>query len=289
MTFKPSDLVTIIFSLIFASLCLIAIPKRLDLWHLLILYLSFAIFQVFLVFCSEKNTFLKLLRELLFPLVAVFSIFDSLTALIPAVNPNDIDHILIRLDYLIFNGYPTIFMERFLNPFLSDFLQICYSLYYFMPFMLGIALKMKKDYTAFDRSLFLVLLCFYLSYIGYVIFPALGPRYAIEHLHSHEIVDGLISGQLRNLLNTIEGTKRDAFPSGHTGISLLLLILSWSYARSLFFVLFIITLGLLIATIYFRFHYLVDILGGILLTVVTLIIGKVYYQAYNFFYGSTKK
>ncbi|MCX8070806.1 MAG: phosphatase PAP2 family protein, partial [Thermodesulfovibrionales bacterium] len=92
----------------------------------------------------------------------------------------------------------------------------------------------------------------------------------------------------RNLLNAIEGMKRDAFPSGHTGISLLLLILSWSYARRLFWIFLIITIGLLIATVYFRYHYVVDLLGGVVLTVVTIIIGKVYYLAYNIFYDKKK-
>jgi len=281
--FLPSDIVTILFSLIFSSLCIYALYKNFNLWHILILYLSFAIFQTFLVLNNNKNYFLKILRELIFPLVTVFSIFDSLTLLIPAVNPKDIDYLLIRLDYLIFGGYPTLLFEDFLHPLLSDFLQICYSLYYFMPFMLGIALKIKGNDTAFERSLFLVLLCFYLSYLGYVIFPALGPRYAIEHLHSKEIVDGALSGFIRDILNFIEGTKRDAFPSGHTGISLLLLLLSWSYARKLFWLFLIITLGLLTATIYFRYHYVVDLIGGVILTVVTIIIGKVYYSTYKSF------
>ncbi|MCX8070413.1 MAG: phosphatase PAP2 family protein, partial [Thermodesulfovibrionales bacterium] len=192
MIFKPSDFVTIFFSLVFTFLCAFAILNGAELWHLLVLYLSFALFQIFLVYSSRGKPFFIFLRQLVFPLVAVFSIFDSLTVLIPAVNPHDIDHILMRLDFLIFKGYPTLFMERFFHPLLSDILQISYSLYYFMPFILGIALKVKKDETAFDKSLFLVLLCFYLSYVGYVIFPALGPRYAFGHIHSQDIVDGIV-------------------------------------------------------------------------------------------------
>ncbi|MCX8026992.1 MAG: phosphatase PAP2 family protein [Thermodesulfovibrionales bacterium] len=278
---RPSDSVTIFFALLFALLSLINLDKSIILLNLLILYVSFAFFQIFLILFSDKSPFLTLTRDLIFPIVAVFGIFDSLTTLIPLVNPEDLDHYLMYLDYKIFGFYPTVYMQRFYHPLISDVLQLCYSMYYFLPVILGIALKLKQRYEEFEKGLFLVLLCFYLSYVGYVLVPALGPRYAFSEFHTVEILDGLFSRQLRELLNSIEGIKRDAFPSGHTGVSLIVLLLSWQYMRNLFLPLVVIVSGLLVATVYFRFHYVVDIIGGIVLTVVTITIGKVYYHLYE--------
>ncbi|MFQ3574058.1 MAG: phosphatase PAP2 family protein, partial [Thermodesulfovibrionales bacterium] len=227
----PSDCVTIVFSLLFATLALINIHESLSVLNLLILYMSFAVFQVFLIYHSKSSRFLMLTRDLIFPIVAVFSIFDSLTTLIPIVHPRDFDHILLEIDLKIFGFYPTVYMQRFYHPILSDVLQLCYSIYYFLPVIVGIALKVKGLHREFEEGLFLVLLCFYLSYLGYIIVPALGPRYAFAELHHYEILDGYFSQQLRDLLNAIEGIKRDAFPSGHTAVSLLVLILSWRHAQ----------------------------------------------------------
>ncbi len=279
--FRPSDGITISFCLLFAALALFNLDESPYLINLFILYLSFAFFQTFLIACSDKSKFFRLSRDMLFPLVVVFVIFDSLTVLIPLVNPHDLDLYLAELDYYIFGLYPTVYFERFMHPLLSDLLQFCYSLYYFLPFILGISLKLKAMDREFEQSLSLVLLCFYLSYVGYVIVPALGPRYAIDYIHSRDIVDGLISGQLRGLLNSIEGIKRDAFPSGHTGVSLLVVILAWKYSRGLFLPLAMITLGIIIATVYFRYHYVIDVIAGIGLTVVTITVGKVYYYLFE--------
>jgi len=279
--FRPSDGITIFFCLFFATLALLNIDKSPYLINLSILYLSFVLFQVFLIAFSHRDKFFRLSRDMLFPLVVVFVIFDSLTVLIPLVNPNDMDLCLAGLDYYIFGLYPTVYFERFMHPLLSDILQLCYSLYYFLPFALGVSLKLKAMDREFERSLSLVLLCFYLSYVGYVGVPALGPRYAMDYIHSRDIVDGLISGQLRGLLNSIEGIKRDAFPSGHTGVSLLVVILAWKYSRRLFLPLALITSGIIIATIYFRYHYVIDVIAGVALTVVTITIGKVYYLLFE--------
>ena len=279
--FRPSDGITISFCLFFATLALLNIDKSPYLINLSILYLSFVLFQVFLIAFSHRDKFFRLSRDMLFPLVVVFVIFDSLTVLIPLVNPNYMDLYLAGLDYYIFGLYPTVYFERFMHPLLSDILQLCYSLYYFLPFALGVSLKLKAMDREFERSLSLVLLCFYLSYVGYVGVPALGPRYAMDYIHSRDIVDGLISGQLRGLLNSIEGIKRDAFPSGHTGVSLLVVILAWKYSRRLFLPLALITSGIIIATIYFRYHYVIDVIAGVALTVVTITIGKVYYLLFE--------
>lgn len=279
---KFSDWVTVTFSLLFGFIALFHIDSASQkLASLSVMYLSFAVFQFCLVVLSSRGGFFKLCRDMVFPLVAVFSVFDSLTVLIPEVNPKDLDYLLIRIDYYLFGTYPTVFFEGLQHPILSDLLQLCYSLYYFLPFVLGVSLKLKGYDDAFERGLASVLLCFYLSYVGYLLVPALGPRYTMEHLHSDVIVDGLISGPIRELLNYIEGIKRDAFPSGHTGISLLVLLLTWRYSRGLFIPFFIVTIGILVATVYFRYHYVIDLIGGVALTVVTISVSEVYYRFFK--------
>jgi membrane-associated phospholipid phosphatase len=161
---------------------------------------------------------------------------------------------------------------------LTDILQIAYSTYYFLPILLGVVLKIKKREEEFQKSLFLILLCFYLSYIGYILFPALGPRYAIEHLHEKALEGFLFSENIQKILNLLEGIKRDAFPSGHTGIALLVLFLSLRYEKFLFWILLIPVILLIFATIYCRYHYAVDVIGGVFLTIVTIVIGELYYQ-----------
>jgi membrane-associated phospholipid phosphatase len=275
---KASDIVNVSFGLFLVFLTLFFYEKIEQAGHLILIYSSLVLFQIILIYVSRLNSFLILTRDILFPVISVLIIFDSLGLIVHKVNPQDIDYLLIRIDYFLFGYYPTIFLERILNPILTDILQIAYSTYYFLPILLGVVLKIKKREEEFQKSLFLILLCFYLSYIGYILFPALGPRYAIEHLHEKALEGFLFSENIQKILNLLEGIKRDAFPSGHTGIALLVLFLSLRYEKFLFWILLIPVILLIFATIYCRYHYAVDVIGGVFLTIVTIVIGELYYQ-----------
>jgi membrane-associated phospholipid phosphatase len=219
-----------------------------------------------------------LTRDIIFPVISVLIIFDSLGLIVHKINPQDLDYLLIRLDFTIFRTYPTIELEKIMSPLLTDILQISYSTYYFLPVTLGAVLKIRKKQVEFEKSLFLILLCFYLSYVGYILFPALGPRYAMEHLHEAELTGFLFSESIQKALNMLEGIKRDAFPSGHTAIALTVLYLAYLYERKLFMVFLLPVMLLIFATVYCRYHYAVDVLCGIILTVVTIAAGKLYYK-----------
>jgi len=275
---RAADTLNIFFSLLFLIITAVyrsAIPEA---EYLMLIYGSLIFFQVILSRIGRMNAFLALTRDLIFPVVSVMIIFDSLGLIVHRINPQDIDYLLIRADYLIFGGYPTVYLERIIYPPLTDILQVAYSTYYFIPVTLGIALKLRGDNGAFEKSLFLILLCFYLSYVGYILFPALGPRYAMDHLQSEAVGGFLVSQTIQNTLNLLEGVKRDAFPSGHTAIALTVLILSYKYARNIFRVLLVPVILLIFATVYCRYHYVVDVIGGIILTVVTFVAGEVYYK-----------
>ena len=275
---KPADTLNIFFSfflLIITAVYHAVIPQA---EYLMLIYGSLIFFQVILSRIGRMNSFLALTRDLIFPVVSVMIIFDSLGLIVHRINPQDIDYLLIRADYLIFGGYPTVYLERIIYPPFTDILQVAYSTYYFIPITLGIALKLRGDNGAFEKSLFLILLCFYLSYVGYILFPALGPRYAMDHLQSKAVDGFLVSKPIQDILNLLEGVKRDAFPSGHTAIALTVLILSYKYARNIFRVLLVPVALLIFATVYCRYHYVVDVMGGMVLTVVTFAVGEVYYK-----------
>ncbi|MFN3396461.1 MAG: phosphatase PAP2 family protein [Thermodesulfovibrionales bacterium] len=271
---RPSDKVTILFS----SFLLLLVAFNYNIIpisnYLIIIYASIILFQFVMIRVSRSNQFFAVSRDIVFPVISVLVIFDSLEGIVHNINPRDIDYILIRLDYLIFNAYPGLIIERIENPILTEILQIAYTSYYFLPITLGILLKIKGDTEGFNRTLFLILLCFYLSYVGYLLFPALGPRYTMSHLYSGELKGLLLFEHVHQILNHLEGVKRDAFPSGHTAIAITVLILAYRYHRRFFYVTLPVVLLLIFSTVYCRYHYVVDVIGGILLTVATFLIGK---------------
>lgn len=245
--------------------------------NFILIYSSLILFQIFLCKTSHNKT-LVFLKNIGLPVFSVLVAFETICELIPFVNPKDIDEILLKIDHLIFGFYPYIYLENFASATLTEFMQISYCFYYFLPFVLGIYLIKQQNRLEFHRALFLILLCYYLSYLGYIIFPALGPRYSISHLFQNSLQGLFMADEINKLLNSLEGIKRDAFPSGHVAVSVTVLILMFKYNKTLFFLSLFPVISLSVSTVYCRYHYFVDVVGGLILAVVTLICGNLYYN-----------
>jgi len=276
--FRPADTVTIIFATLLFCLVVIFFRQIPAAFMLLVIYASLIVFQCSLVRIGHVTKTLMVVRDIAFPVVSILIIFDSLGQIVHYVNPQDIDHLLIRIDYQLFGTHPTVALEGIMHPLLTDMLQIAYTTYYFLPISIGVALWRQGRHAAFSYFVFMILLCFYFSYIGYLLFPALGPRYAMAHLQVAELPGSVVSHVIQTTLNQLEGVKRDAFPSGHTGIAVTALLLAWRLDRRLFRIFLLPVILLVAATVYCRYHYVVDVFGGLVLVVVTLVIGDVYYK-----------
>jgi membrane-associated phospholipid phosphatase len=63
---------------------------------------------------------------------------------------------------------------------------------------------------------------------------------------------------------------RNCMPSGHTMMTLMNMILAFRYRSKLRWVFLVMGLSLIFATVYLRYHYVVDVLAGIILAFVAL-------------------
>jgi len=213
------------------------------------------------------------------PILIIPVIFDSLGDLIPWIWSRYFDDFLISIDYRLFGVHPTVWMERFIHPTLTNILQIAYSSYYFIPISLGILLYVRNKQKNFDEAVFSIVLCFYLSYIGYLLFPAIGPRFTLEGMQTTGFQESPLALSIQNILNRLENTKTDAFPSGHTAVALMTLYYSWKCREKvLFSILLPVVSALMISTVYLRYHYVIDVVAGVLLTAVTIYLAPRVYK-----------
>ena len=218
-----------------------------------------------LFFIPEKGLFSIYHRY--HPIGVILFNFGQLHFLVPALNPVELDFLLIDIDYWLFGVHPTVWLESYLYPVVTEVLQIIYASFYFLPIFLIVDLHVRKKENAFNETVLAVVYCFYVSYIGYIIFPAIGPRFTIDYLQTMPLQGIWLTQDIRVLINTIEKIHRDAFPSGHTAITLVTLAMAYKYARKYFYVLIPLALAMITATVYLRYHYVIDLFAGFLLTV----------------------
>jgi len=214
------------------------------------------------------------------PILFVIVIYESLGDLIQHLQP-DVDPRLIQIDFSIFGVQPTLWMQRWIVPWATDLLSLAYLSYYFLPVVLMVVLCLKGRTTELERSIFVLAFGYYVSFIGYILFPAVGPRYAMTHLYSVPLEGSFVTDFVRDTLNALEHNKRDCMPSGHTQIVLIVLYLAHRYEKRLFYLFFPIVCALILSTLYLRYHYVIDLLVGTALAVLCMIVGPLLYRWWN--------
>lgn len=194
-----------------------------------------------------------------YPLAVIPFLFRELHFLVPAVNPTDVDDLLIRADLVLCGVHPTLAIEAWIWPPAVEVLQVVYALFYFIPVALGIVLWRRKMWSAFAESQWAIVLGFLSSYLGYLMVPALGPRFSQCPPPS-----GLwAAAWIQNTINDLELEMRDCFPSGHVEVSLLTLWCAYRFHRPTAWVLTPVVTALVLSTVYLRYHYVVDVLAGV--------------------------
>ena len=252
---------------------------RIPLWHSLIFRYLLWIGLLFVIQLSSNQKRMGKFRDFVYtfsPILFIILIYESLGDLIHYLHP-DIDPALIRIDLFLFGVQPTLWMQRWIVPWLTDLLSLAYVSYYFLPVTLMVVLYLKKRPGLYP-VIFTLALGYYISFIGYILFPAVGPRFAMTSLYTVPLEGSFITHWVKDGLNAIEHNKRDCMPSGHTQIALTVLYLAYRYERTIFYVILPFVCGLVLSTVYLRYHYVIDLFAGTAIATACMIISPRFYR-----------
>jgi membrane-associated phospholipid phosphatase len=212
-----------------------------------------------------------------YPVAFMPPLFNVLGPLIEALWGGPRDDLLIAADRALFGVDVTIWMERFVTPLANDFFAIAYTTYYFFALTLGGLLWAFRRAHG-RRFIFTIVLCYHVSYAGYFVIPGLGPRATLADRQTVSVHDTPISKSIDDTLNTLENTKYDVFPSGHTMIAVGTLLVAWKRFRKAFWFFLPVAFSLVISTVYCRYHYVIDLIAGIALAAIVVPIGDRLYD-----------
>ena len=307
---KTYDLVVVIFFIFLSVINLLyhtIIPRSTEFIFTNIGIIATAFLLTYLE-CTYKNKIWKLLHYwYIAPLILIT--FNQIYYLIWPIRHQDYDTLLINIDRFMFGGDPTKFLYHIANPVLTELLMLIYSGFYLLPIILALVLLRKKRYFASDFAVFSIIYGFYLSYLGYFALPAIGPRFTLYDFNKLTTdLPGLwLTNYLRQFVNLGEGipagtltttdiVQRDVFPSGHTMITLITIYLSVKLrSRSRYW---LVPVGclLIFSTVYLRYHYVVDLIGGFIFAAFSLWSGKIVFNWWRrvrglneFVYGKYQK
>lgn len=223
----------------------------------------------------QPTTFRYRVRLLFFPALMGLS-FYTLPQAVSRLNVPRADGLLANWDRLLFNAGNGA-NDWSGHPIFTDLMMVSY-LFFFFYLIFGPAYYFFRDLARF-RQCFVGLFTVYgLGFIGYTLFPAIGPHGYITFSKP------LMAGWFTNLVGpTIDGGSNgiDAFPSIHVAVSLYLLAFDgWNYRRR-FWRFLVPCILLWISTVYLRYHYVVDVLAGVAVAAIGLNVAARYQRFMN--------
>ncbi|HEY3107551.1 MAG TPA: phosphatase PAP2 family protein [Chloroflexota bacterium] len=156
-------------------------------------------------------------------------------------------------------------LAQLLEPYVNDgwtlFWGLAYSLHVPLFFALPLLHHRARRRARAERLVLTLAVAMYLGFVGYVLFPALGPVGTMSGLRP-------LGSNVATETVAAYGVALGTFPSLHAGVCSAVAIDGWRTSRRLG-VAFTLAAALIWgSTIYLRYHWLPDLLAGLLLVLV---------------------
>ncbi len=276
--FWPEDTVFIVY-LITVSLIITLFHRDVENWWVYVLThsVSAGLVIVWVRFASAgRNTVIRTLRYWYIPIVLGF-FYEQIDDIIVIIHARYLDPYVYNFELALLGFHPSVVMERISTPLVTEFMNVGYHSYYWIGPVLGLSLYLKKDYIPFRRTLFSILVAFFISYLGFIIFPVVGPRYELAHLYDSPLT-GYAVTRLQQFIMASGDIMGGAMPSSHVAVALVVLLCAWTYRKRMALVFTPLVVTLAVSTVYNRYHYVSDVIAGIMVGLMAFYFGKWVYR-----------
>ncbi len=202
-------------------------------------------------------------------LLVMFTLYFTLASLPFKALPWRADALLFRLDQALFSGTsPALWLEGRLSVVQVEVLSLAYIL--FIPFVyLSVVVGIwGRDPRERERLFTALVLLYALSFVGYLFAPARGPVVFLAPNLS-ALPGGSLHGYVVKAVQA-SGGPHGALPSLHLGVSVLVCLFETRYNRLRGLIYWPFTLGIVLATVALRYHWVIDLLVGVALAIIAL-------------------
>jgi len=199
--------------------------------------------------------------------------FEELGYLMTLVTPQWQDAKLIAFDHWLTGVHPSVWLEQFATPFRNDAIQLIYFTYFTYLLIVGLVLYLRHDWRGYWSAMTYSMAGYIIGYSIAMFFPIQSPWFAMAGWWKGPLQGGPFTAMM-GFLEHYGRVRGAAFPSAHVTGATAALWAAWKYRRWLFWVLLPFYLGMCFSTIWGRYHYCADVLGGILTGTLGYLIGR---------------
>jgi membrane-associated phospholipid phosphatase len=225
-----------------------------------------------------------------YPVLLYTAFFVETGSLNRMFYPDYLDPMVAGWEQALFGCQPSVlFMEKLPWLAVSELFYASYCSYYFMVAGVGIALFLRSRQQFFHYVSVLSFL-FYACYLIYIFLPIIGPRaffhqaegyslpqatqqLAVTDAYPEAVQTGVFFRLMRWVYRVFEAPGA-ALPSSHVAVALCTVFFSFRYLRRIRYVHLAVAVLLCLSTVYCRYHYVVDVLTGLVTAAVLIPAGN---------------
>ena len=244
----------------------------------------------------QRGVTLEFLRHF-YPVLLYTPFFVETGSLNRMFFPEYLDPQIARWEQALFGCQPSVlFMQELPWLPLSELFYASYFSYYVMIGGVGIALFLRNR-QQFFHYVSVVSFVFYVCYLIYIVLPVIGSRAFFHQVESYTLPDDVqrlavtdlypdavrsgIFFRLMIWIYRVFEAPGAALPSSHVAVALCTVFFSFRYLRPIRYVHLAVACLLCLSTIYCRYHYVVDVLSGLLAAAVLVPLGNWLYFKFS--------
>jgi hypothetical protein len=172
------------------------------------------------------------------------------------------DPAILRVEDAVFGIQPTLWLQRFVSPGLTEWMMFCYVIYLVIYPALGGLIYLRWGEKQLEDYLFVLTLANVICFLGFLVYPVAGPLNYMPGEFTVPLKGWLFTAAgeyIRSNIHLVGGN----LPSPHCAIATVMWLMAYRYRRLAFWLLSPVIICLYVSTFYGRYHYVSDSVIGI--------------------------
>jgi len=278
--FRPVDIATLAYISIELFVILVFMAGKPGWLYMLLFYISAACVVFLMVsFPFDESSFSGRTIRVVYPMILFIFFYRALGAQIFIVFDKPFDWMVHQFESIIFGMDPAFAAQKYIDIWINEIMNFGYFSYYLLlPATILIYVFLKK-WKSLEIMILSSAIAFYICYILFVFYPVTGPRFYLEDIYYLPIIGPFFTPLAKNVVE-FGGHHGAAMPSSHCAIAF---IVAWRIGkdiRKLMIPVVLIAVLLCLSTVYGRFHYLTDVIAGVIIGALSVWISSHWYGAF---------
>ena len=186
----------------------------------------------------------------------------------------DRDQALMAIDQRVFGFQASIVLQRFVSPRLTTWMTFAYFYHLINIPLVALYIYVWCGRPRFREMMSGIMVVSFFGLMGYLLVPAIGPIYTLRDQYTVPLHQSLFMLNREVDFMDFARIRRDVFPSLHVAISFVAWLYAYRNSKKLFWILSPLILSLWVSTIYLRYHYLIDVVAGLILAPLSFLLAN---------------